>query len=217
MVIRQRPRRRILPARRQRPGQPPERARATDWMQALSSFVTVIVAIPALVIATVTYRDQQEINRSQIEMAQLERGRFEQRYAARVAYWWVRPAGTRLGPGRFKVQNRSPVPIRGIGMRVTPTQKPGTPVPHIYNVPAAPPCVILTIDLPPLSQDVDMALWINHPPAVELQFTDPTGPWLLSSDGLERDKGAPPNAIRWQSALEVDGTRESAGDCGEGG
>ncbi|MCX5070900.1 hypothetical protein OOJ91_34190 [Micromonospora lupini] len=176
------------------------------------------VAIPALIVAGVTYRDQQDINRTQLEMAQLERDRYEQRYASRVAFWWLTYPTTGGQPGRLKLQNRSPVPIRAINLIAVATSGQPTPQPQVYSLLTdAPPCVVLTLSLQTLPSDEEF--WRRRDPDVGVQFTDPTRSWFLSRTGLEHDSGDlifatfPLNVL----ATEVPGTRESAGDCGEGG
>ncbi|MET8909504.1 hypothetical protein [Micromonospora sp. NPDC004551] len=59
----------------------------TDWLQGFSALLAVVLAAPALIVAVVTYRDQQEINRAQLESTRIERQRYEQRFASRVAVW----------------------------------------------------------------------------------------------------------------------------------
>ncbi|WP_174536719.1 hypothetical protein [Micromonospora chalcea] len=217
MVVRQRPRRRVLPPRRGGSRQPRERAKLTDWVQALSGLLAVAVAIPALIVAGVTYRDQQEINRTQLEMAQLERDRYEKRYASRVAFWWL--TYPRDGQsGRLKVQNRSPVPISGITLVGVPAGGPSTPPQQAYLLTTdAPPCVVLTLSLPTLPGDEEFWPWLHK--SFGLHFTDPTRSWFLWPTGLQRSSRelSLPRVRFLGAATEVPDTRESAGDCGEGG
>ncbi|MEU0077714.1 hypothetical protein ABZ652_24200 [Micromonospora chalcea] len=174
-----------------------------------------LVAVPALAIALITYRDQQEINRSQLEMAQLERKRYEERYASRVAFWWERRPTE--SAGRVRVQNRSPVPMSNLALLVDPIGGILGPREYRFTV-DMPPCSILAIALPQLTDD--RAFW-DEPRGHEvmLEFDDPgTSSWVLRPRGLRHDeyrsflRESP--SVAW--AQEIPGTRETAGDCGEG-
>ncbi|MFC0504170.1 hypothetical protein [Micromonospora costi] len=186
------------------------------------------VALPALGVAVVTYRDQQEINRSQLEMAQLERERYARRYASRVAFWWESPPlpgplyGGRPGQmreSRIKVQNRSPVPITRMALLVKPYG--GSFGVRDYRLTVdAPPCSVLTIALPALIDDD--AFWgERHGHELMLEFADTTHRWVLREGGLEDDSEQyhrysvfDIQNMAWAS--EVPDTREAAADCGEG-
>src|SRR4051812_35741727 len=67
---------------------PRETTRPTDWIQALSGILALIVAAAALAVSLDTLRDQQNINRDQIRLNQLNTLRNQQRYSSRVAWWW---------------------------------------------------------------------------------------------------------------------------------
>lgn len=209
---------------------PPRRrqARASDtrpkWTERVQA-AAALVAVPALVVALITYRDQQEINRSQLEMAQLERERYSKRYASRVAVWWAEGAvDHRSKQPQVRLQNRSMVPVTAQYFRVT--GYPGEPVAEVvrrgYFVPAVevPPCTVVTYVLldPGGFRYAEAAV----PPILDLWFADGESTWLTGKNGLFRR-----SARYWElpsdlnesggQAVEVPGTRESAGDCGEGG
>ncbi|MET8229057.1 hypothetical protein ABZS77_00035 [Micromonospora sp. NPDC005298] len=240
-----------------------ERPKLTDWLQAAAALAAVLFAVPALVVAVFTYRDQLRVTEAQLrsteaqlESTRIDRERYDARYAARVTYWEATEDSGRLPA--FKVQNRSPVPV----MRIQFLMKgdlAGRPIGPFYygGSVTAPPCSVLTLRLSTFAKGV------HHPPPVNLmvagmQFLDTIGWWHLEAmeapdfgavrapvrlDGRprqERDEefsetdgsypeiseqwrewfryraGIPPEGVELR-ATEVPGTREAAGDCGEGG
>jgi len=73
-----------------------ERPKITDWFQAIATILAVATAIPAIMVASFTYRDQQEFNRAQqvinheqISMNMLTRAMNLQRFASRVSWSYV--------------------------------------------------------------------------------------------------------------------------------
>ncbi|MGW3619144.1 hypothetical protein [Micromonospora arida] len=176
--------------------------------------LALTVAMPALVVATVTYRDQQEINRAQLESTQLERQRYEQRYASRVAVW----ANEDLSGGTdtsvtVKVQNRSPVPIREVSIQILDLGRalvdPDRETSYRLNG-DIPPCSLLTFQLADSTRGVVSAAKSS----VSLSFSDTVGDWHLGHDGLVQGSGWRFNPGR---AVEMDEQRQTAEDCGEGG
>ncbi|MDW5330816.1 hypothetical protein [Plantactinospora sp. KLBMP9567] len=117
---------------------------ASVAIQALGALVAGVVAIPALVVALSALEDQQEINRSQIRLNQIEQDRFNKRYASRVAVWMTGE------PGSFKLQNRAPVPLSVVQLRFGSLEWEGGRAYSYdwFHLPTMPPCTILSIELP---------------------------------------------------------------------
>ncbi|MER7589707.1 hypothetical protein ABTW72_19455 [Micromonospora sp. NPDC127501] len=189
-----------------------EPLRWTEKVHALSSLVTLVVALPALVVAGVTYRDQQEINRAQLESTRLEFERYKQRFASRVAVWMTNatPPGQSPASLTLRVQNRSPVPVRW--MRFDLRYQIGATEMSSGSYEAggdAPPCSLMTFKI-----DI-----VGSPPStsflqLNLVFTDVVGGWELGSWGLRA--GRPDSMSRDRQAVEIPEQRETVGDCGEG-
>ncbi|WP_346535619.1 hypothetical protein [Micromonospora sp. DPT] len=220
--------------------------------------MAMLFAVPALLIAVATYRDQQRVTEAQLrstdaqlESTRLDRQRYDSRYAARVTYWDVteKPGGYPT----LKVQNRSPVPVMRIQFTMA-AQFAGRPFgPYRFgaNV-TAPPCSVLTLRL------VKSVKCLEQPPefdwVVGMDFLDTVGWWHVEAmespnfgavrapERLETGPGQEPNrrstapdppqipkgdldALKYRygimpegvelRAVEVPGTREAAGDCGE--
>ncbi|MFE9959190.1 hypothetical protein [Micromonospora sp. NPDC005299] len=184
--------------------------------------MTLLFAGGALAVAGITYRDQQEINRSQLQLAKLERQRYERRYASRVAYWWeITPWGP-SGPPRLKVQNRSPAPITNLALVALPELDSVQGQTRAYEfLVDAPPCSILTVELPEASED--LKLWSQSSVSLTLRFHDPVDAWLLTPAGLKQVtketllKAYGGRSPVMTAALPPKESPESAGDCGEGG
>ncbi|MEU9828568.1 hypothetical protein [Micromonospora chersina] len=231
--------RRVLPARRRKQQAPSrERAKVAEWFQVLTSFLAVVIGVPALWTAVGAYQDQQEVNRSQLRVneaqlrvAELEARRYEERYAVRVSFW-TEVVG-RGQPGQHvvvKVQNRSPVPVKEIHFVVSDEGVDGRPVPRLYYSlgGTAPPCSILTFRLEPTGDEAVRDPFNSF--ALSMRFLDSVGWWeLFQSVALAPEAGAPRRLSlgelgfqpldtggRRYLATQVPGTRESAGDCGEG-
>ncbi|MFG1872129.1 hypothetical protein [Micromonospora arborensis] len=187
----------------------------TDRAQALSSLLALAVAMPALIVAAVTYRDQQEINRAQLESTRLERQRYEQRYASRMALWRTEdPAETGPNtPVTVRVQNRSPVPMTRLNVGLLDLGR-------AQNDPERETSYMSWIDVPPCSL-VTLRL-TNHAGVlitassvwVSMSFSDAVDDWYLGNDGLV---AGPDIWIPGGFAVEAKEQRAAAEDCGEGG
>lgn len=145
----------------------------------------MLFAVPALLIAVATYRDQLRITEAQLrstdaqlESTRIDRERYDSRYAARVTYWDVTEK-----PGGFptlKVQNRSPVPIMRIRF-IMAAEFAGRPFGPYYfgNNVTAPPCSVLTLRL------VKSVKGVHQPPefhwVVGMDFLDTVGWWHLEA------------------------------------
>ncbi|MCX5066715.1 hypothetical protein OOJ91_12575 [Micromonospora lupini] len=214
-----------------------DRTKPTDWVQAVAALLAVILAAPALWVGLATYRDQVQVTRAQLESTQLEQRRYVERYAVRVSYWveWMSVDGKDFLV--VKVQNRSPVPITEIRIIVFGwDDDSGVQLEDQDVYPAreiAVPCSILTLRLqvqvePDVFEDIQD---LHHPFVTTLRFTDAVGRWehprtgypspIDAPRGLRPHEGTePPIRFGWSGrflASEVPGTRQSAGDCGEGG
>ncbi|MEU4366749.1 hypothetical protein [Micromonospora chersina] len=212
-------RRRPVRRRPVRP-QPRERVRLTDWLQGISSLLAVVLAAPALVVAVVTYRDQQQINRAQLDMTLLEHQRYEQRFASRVAAWQLRnPAADPRDPVRVRVQNRSPVPIKQLHIEADSEDVLAWPDgPRVFELPVdIPPCSLLTFRLESMVQPRYRMTRIS----VTLWFSDPVGLWQVGAHGVV--SAAPDDFRAVQRSrgggygVELPEQRETAADCGESG
>ncbi|MEU8258559.1 hypothetical protein AB0C06_30315 [Micromonospora inaquosa] len=202
----------------------------TDWLQGLSGLLAVVLAAPALWIAVYTYRDQQELTRAQLESTALERERYEERFASRVAAW--RPSVDPAVPNSWSappmvLQNRSPVPIREIAF-VFPVAATAEVPAHrwaFWSSVDVPPCSIYTFNFYSLEGTlVPIRASSSRGVQVELWFTDPAGRWAVGSEGVERysdarRKPGPPSPLFEERFSYSTGVvkRESAPDCGEGG
>lgn len=222
------PRGRVLPVRRRRERRAPrERAHIADWVQAIAGVLTVAVAVPAVTVALDSYREQQEINRSQLDLALLERSRYEQRYASRVAIWRDAPVRTTEGRNvRMKMQNRAPVPItldRFVVAR-SAVGKPDLPRYSEWVYAASvdvPPCTALTFELRDSTDgDAQRIAALADVADVELIFMDVESSWRIGRWGLT--KNGPKRSfsvnidLNPPVAVEVPGSRAPAEDCGEG-
>ncbi|MCG5446154.1 hypothetical protein NIE79_004721 [Micromonospora sp. NIE79] len=182
-----------------------EPPKLTDWLQGLSALVAVMTAAPALIIAVITYRGQQEINRAQLGLAQLENQRHQERFASRVVAW-AEQDGTDEPLSLMRFQNRSVAPVRKIVFTMM-VRDGGTDV-FVATV-SAPPCSLLTFRLErdgkPFTTDHD---WI------EAIFTDPVTTWYFTP---ERLRPADSNEALWpvtdNRAVELTDQRAPASDC----
>ncbi|RAO26134.1 hypothetical protein ONO23_05537 [Micromonospora noduli] len=203
----------------------------TDWLQGLSGLLAVVLAAPALWIAVYTYRDQQELTRSQLEATALERERYEERFASRVAAWRLPlplgvPAPLSWSAPAMVLQNRSPVPIREIAF-VFPVAATAEVPAHrwaFWSLVDVPPCSIYTFNFYSLDGLLVSDSASGHGRQVELWFTDPAGRWAVGSEGVEpysdaRRKPGPPSRLFEERFSHSAGVvkKESAPDCGEGG
>ncbi|MDG9678995.1 hypothetical protein [Micromonospora sp. DH14] len=202
------------------------------WLAVVSSALSLL----ALGIAFWTLRDQQEINRSQLKinqaqlgLAKIENERYEQRYAARVSFWYADRAPDEVNTyPTFVIYNRSPVPIMRIHFEMA--QVSVKPTPHVLyggNL-NAPPCSILTVRV--LYDDyTSQPKAPAHDRPMSMRFLDTVGWWRITTvDSIQfgavrapvpLDEGdRPPIQIDPAFALrEIPGTRQEAPDCGEGG
>lgn len=204
------------PVRRQRDARRREPAKPTDWIQGISALLAVVLAAPALVVAVVTYRDQQEINRAQLEMTRLERQRYDQRFASRVAAWQIRekPWDSKT-PVHVRVQNRAPVPIKRLSVEATSDFLLSWPSgPRFFDLNVdIPPCTLMTFDINNMivpEGESDLPL-IN----VTLWFSDPVGSWKAGPQGVERVDETSRKPV-FGYGVELSEERETAADCGEG-
>ncbi|MEH0934033.1 hypothetical protein [Micromonospora psammae] len=227
-------RRRIIPARRRQRKPPAERPKVTDWLQTAAA----LAAVPALVIAVATWRDQQAINRSQLKvnqaqlrLAEIEDERYEQRYAARVSFWWADspPSGEADPYPTFVVYNRSPVPIMRIHFEMARITVKPTPSVLYGGDLNAPPCSILTVRA--VYRDFTGPPRVpEHDRPINLRFLDTVGWWRITTvDSIQLGAVRAPVPLDeedWPSSLqlnpafgleEVPGTRQPAPDCSEGG
>lgn len=207
---------------RRRPRRParPERGTLTDWLQGVSALLAVLLTAPALVVAIVTYRDQQQINRAQLDVTRLERQRYDQRFASRVAAWQVRRAPTSpKDPVDVRVQNRSPVPIKRLHIEADSEDVLAWPDgPRIFEVQVdIPPCTLVTIRLQSMIKPRYPMMRIS----VALWFADPVGYWQVGTRGLVPANEDDLAAIRKKGgdgyAVEQPELRRTAADCGESG
>ncbi|MEK8106364.1 hypothetical protein NKG94_16250 [Micromonospora sp. M12] len=226
-------RRRIIPARRRRHKPPAERPKLTEWLQAAAA----LAAVPALVIAVVTWRDQQAINRSQVEvnqaqlrLAEIEDERYERRYAARVTFSRADspPSGRADSYPTFVVYNRSPVPVTRIHFEMAHLSVKPTPTVLYGGDVNAPPCSILTVRT--FQRDSTWSQKVpEHDRPINLRFLDTVGWWRITTvDSIQLGAVRAPVPLDeedWPSLQldpafgleEVPGTRQPASDCGEGG
>ncbi|MET7868038.1 hypothetical protein [Micromonospora taraxaci] len=225
-MSRERPRGRVMPGRRRRepsgPSAPSEHPKLTDWVQALSGLIAVLFAIPALGVALLTYRDQQEINRSQLQLAQLEHEREARRFASRVWVWWL-DEPSKDGRVQFKLQNAGAAPITPVYVEVTyeefvdkaKTLVNGNLEQYQFDIyPSVPPCSTLTFALPPpKSGGRVLEADVRFPPS--LAFFDGEDLWVTGA-GVHRmnEKDDPPLQTFTEDAVEVPGTREMSSECG---
>ncbi|MDO3704937.1 hypothetical protein Q3W71_25040 [Micromonospora sp. C28SCA-DRY-2] len=211
-------------------------------MQAGAALLAVIVAAPALWVAVATYQDQIRVTEAQLESTQLDRQRYQERYARRVTFWndRLKVAEPRSLPV-VTLQNRAPVPVREIYFIVDVI---GAAIgyadrgQHTFAFPAdvhAPPCTILTFRLlvtgfpdggSDNTGDADYSLVraIRFTDTVQWWELEPNANWGSTELGgpkpLSRDKPFIPAAAKTGYAFyaaEVPGTREAASDCGESG
>ncbi|MEU7971255.1 hypothetical protein AB0B48_04365 [Micromonospora sp. NPDC049089] len=206
-------------------------------MQTLLSVVSSVFTLLALGVAFWTLRDQQEINRSQLEINQAQLGlveieneRYEQRYAARVSFWYADRApgdGANTYP-TFVIYNRSPVPIMRIHFEMAaPSVKPTPSVLYGGDL-NAPPCSILTVQVV-YDDHTGQPKAPTHDRPIGMRFLDTVHWWGITTvDNIQLgavrapvalDEGdRPPTQIDPAFALhEIPGTRQEAPDCGEGG
>ncbi|MCX5066714.1 hypothetical protein OOJ91_12570 [Micromonospora lupini] len=199
--------------------------------------MAALAAVPALVIAVVTWRDQQAINRSQLEvnqaqvrLAEIENKRYEGRYAARVSFSWAdSPPGGQVDPyPTFLIYNPSPVPIMRIAFEMDRGSVEPEPSYFYGGDLDAPPCSILTVRViqrnPGGPPTVPMHDW-----PLNMRFLDTVGWWRITTeDSIElgavrapvplAEEDWPPLERTPKLGLEeVPGTRKPAPDCGEGG
>ncbi|MEU3117190.1 hypothetical protein ABZ652_24195 [Micromonospora chalcea] len=208
-------------------------------MQAGAALLAVVVATPALWVTVATYQDQIRVTEAQLEATQLERRRYDERYAARVSYWsdWAKePDGFPYEV--MKLQNRAPVPISSVTFVTQPNPDHRNkdtlqPEPGFVAALDAPPCSILTFQLIWVSPELEDI--VAHWAAVEaVQFHDSLGWW-------ERRRDPSPGAGEFENARPIEYAdtvrhhwwrhqpagghpyrarevgRESIGDCGEAG
>ncbi|RAO03075.1 hypothetical protein [Micromonospora noduli] len=227
-VPREAPRRRSVTGRGRRPP-PMERLKVTDWLQGLSGLLAVVLAAPALWVAVYTYRDQQELTRAQLEATRLERERYQERFASRVAAW--RP----LGPEEARpwaappmvLQNRSPAPIREIAFvfAVDATEEVSAHRRPFWSLSDVPPCSIYTFNFFNLAGPMAPGRASSrYGGQVELWFTDPAGRWAVGSEGVEPYSDERRSLVPTPELLTIERSyyaevvkKESAPDCGEGG
>ncbi|MEJ3745179.1 hypothetical protein WEI85_18015 [Actinomycetes bacterium KLBMP 9797] len=214
-----------------------ERPKATDWIQALSGTVAVLFAAAALIVATYTYRDQQQINRDQLTLNNAARQRTQQRFAARVAWWTEVARGGERNDINILIQNRSPVPIREVRFAVDA----GFEL-LIANADDIPPCAIRGYRVP-VTYDVASGLLLTgfgddesydtvaealaygiwHSRA-DLHFSDSERYWVLTPRGLMPDENGTlfqrpkeANVVDPRLLEEIPALAAAAADCGEGG
>ncbi|MET7868039.1 hypothetical protein [Micromonospora taraxaci] len=180
--------------------------------------------------AAKAYKDQVRVNEAQLESARLERQRYDERYAARVSFWHdPQPLIPEPSFPRFKIQNRSPVPVMRVHFLMS-GDAAGRPMPDVayggwLNIP---PCTVMTVQLVLIDERGD-----SRPPpelvVVGMRFIETVGWWHISAiDAVELAAVRAPVPLgdrrmveyeldqHHRLAVEVRGTREAAGDCGEG-
>ncbi|MFG1918397.1 hypothetical protein [Micromonospora sp. NPDC048898] len=181
----------------------------------MAALLAVTLAAPALWIAVSTYRDQQALTREQLELTRLERERYEQRFASRVAFWIPTEDEVRRPKGIafvVRVQNRSPVPIGSI---VIAPRFPQALDVGFFSTVDIPPCSLITLGLDHEGAVRSMTLPDRGLPMLGMSFYDSVGIWAIGSSGVQRTMGT---RLRPSiGAAELPGTREVLSDCGEGG
>ncbi|MBM0201829.1 hypothetical protein JNW90_01000 [Micromonospora sp. STR1s_5] len=186
----------------------PEPPKLTDWLQGLAALVAVMTAVPALIIAVVTYRGQQEINRAQLELAQRENQRYEERFASRVAAW-TEQGGTDGSLSLVRFQNRSLAPIRNIVFEMLLPPDGGGTDEFVTSV-TAPPCSLLTFRLERAGKPFP-----THVDWVEGYFTDPVTTWKFTPTALrDADSYEALWPVTDNRAIELADQRAPASDCG---
>ncbi|WP_405431770.1 hypothetical protein [Micromonospora sp. NBC_00617] len=133
-----------------------------------------------------TYRDQQQINRAQLDLTRLKRQRYDQRFASRVAAWQVRRAPTSpKDPVDVRVQNRSPVPIKRLYIEARSEDEPEwRDGPWTFEASVdVPPCSLLTFRLHGTLNGRLLAVPMMRI-SVVLWFVDPVGYWQVGAHGV---------------------------------
>jgi hypothetical protein len=198
-------------------------ATTAEWTQAAGTILAAVIAAVALLIAALTFHDQQQtnhsqaqINHNQLQLNELQLTRTEQRYATRVAAWFVRLKYTYGGvsqAGRVRIQNRSPVPIIDVSM-IDSQSELGVRLPDL------PPCSVQTFDLTLDTHDSPFSgPQLNN---FELHFVDGVASWAGSSGTLRHDDrpwltDQVDRAADLFSLREIPTETQEAQACGESG
>lgn len=233
------------------------RSSIAEIMQATTGALALLLAACAVIVAITTFHDQQQINRDQARINNLVRERDDQRYSSRVAIWYpdlgqvvFDTAGSRGvkqdGPDTYRttlhIQNRSPVPISDVHLRIPAGEADlriadETQTSHIkweearigFGV-SLWPCSVSTFraeiyhailnitenGVPLMQYPYEWAKVVET--SWELRFTDPVGQWALSPDGLKRlnNQGSNNPQLKKIGSIGLEGGRKPAADCGEG-
>lgn len=182
------------------------------WVQALAAVLALVLGVPGVWLAYKAFTDQQEINRSQIELNQLAQNRFERRYAAKFAFWdEVRPFNK--VEATFKLQNRSPVPLRHVTIVGKQRMYAATPkevsMRLWFELPTIPPCSLAVVEIDPerlrqlvpthirtrieqLDKGDHSSPYTFDWDGIEyVEFRDPVGRWSLSAFGMQKQSPLP--------------------------
>lgn len=153
------------------------------WVQAIAAVIAGVSATWTATVAHDSLREQQRLNRSQIELNrvqmsanQLTRDRFEARFAANVTWW----ADSQDG-GLILIQNRSPILLNNVQLIEHAHYPDGaTPGKYLFDIP---PCSTAAARLGDYSPG-EFHLLLTH--FYSLAFSDSASQWERSSDGLRR-------------------------------
>lgn len=177
-------------------------------VQALATLLAVFVGVVGGAIAFVTFSAQQEINKSQQEVNEIEQQRFQRRYASRIAWWDTEmeprpgsritsPIWDQLTPSRILIQNRAPVPLNGVALDASVDLGRETQGILIYastsgafraviSLGTIPPCSLVAFNLPPYPLYRNVKSGTNKIQRLEVEgllFTDPVTTWSKGRTG----------------------------------
>ncbi|GIG59918.1 hypothetical protein Lfu02_42900 [Longispora fulva] len=190
-----------------------------EHLNALFSFLALVVSIAALIVTTLTLSDQRKVNALQIELNTFERQRQLRVYASRVSMWVqvgedassVKPRGLDI-----QVSNRSPVPVRSATPFVPSVDAAGVHGTLGVDVGDIPPCTEITYRVyarPPQSirREEQSAAF-----GVYVVFAETVNVWKLTSHGLEPATASQyrPDQTGTLGVIRLSST--PLADCGEG-
>lgn len=139
-------------------------------LQTLATIIALVVGLAGLWMARSAYDDQRSANRTQKELADLQKSREGRKYADRVTWWTEAPSG---GGSIIHVENRSSVAISPIAIVNNPQPSFELVNDHdsLLSILGVSPCTAASIEIPPNAEDFGSKF-------ASLLFSDPLGTWI---------------------------------------
>ncbi|MFC7532027.1 hypothetical protein [Actinoplanes sp. GCM10030250] len=101
--------------------------------QSIAAVIALILAIPGVLFAMKTYRDQQKLNRDQLVINRMVVDRYERRYASRVSFWdsgpYLDKPDAYFHVTLVTIRNMAPSPITDVVMAGAPSIRGDLPAP----------------------------------------------------------------------------------------